>query len=423
MTIDTTESRARVNQKRLLVLSPRFLFPLDQGGRIRTANTLRHMKGGAFHITLLSPVPEDAGRWATETDSVCDRFLSWPQPSRSAPARALSLASKLPVAAADDASALGSKVVAAALAEAPDAILVDFPHAAVLLPPVLDVPAIIFTHNVEAEIFDRHAEVARGPMRLVWRDQARKMRRFEGETLRRFYTVIAVSARDARALEQAYGLPRVEPIETGVDTDYYAYRPPGPAPEGGGTVVFTGAMDSRSNIDGIEFLMDEVWPLVLRRRPEARAVIAGRNPPDRLVASARSRRFGWVFTGYVDDIRPYVAAAHAYAIPLRVGSGTRMKVFEAMAMGCPVVSTALGSEGLDVVNGRHFLVGDSKEEFADALLRLLDDPSLQRQLSENARALVTARFGWPVVTRRFEQICLGALAKPPLHAATGPARA
>ncbi len=395
--------------RRLLVLSPRFLFPLDQGGRIRTANTLRHMKGGAFHLTLLSPAPADAARWSAETERLCDRFISWPEPAMPAWQKALSLLGRLPVTVASDASTAGSRAVAAALRERPDAILVDFPHASVLLPSRLDVPAILFTHNVEAEIFARHASVARGPMRVVWQHEARKMRRFEAETLHRCQKVIAVSERDARALESAYGVSGVEPIETGVDTDFYAYHPPKPAPEAGGTVVFTGSMDSRSNIDGIEFLMEEVWPLVVQRRPAARAVIAGRNPPDRLREAATSRGFDWTFTGFVDDVRPYVASAHAYAIPLRVGSGTRIKVFEAMAMGCPVVSTTLGAEGLDVRDEEHFLRADTAPAFAEALLRLLADPAESLRLSRAARDLVTARFGWPVVTRRFEQICLSAL--------------
>ncbi len=391
---------------RLLVVSPRFLFPLDQGGRIRTANTLRHMKGGAFHITLASPAPANANQYAEQTDAICDRFLSWPEPAMSHPAKVLALAGAVPVAVATDGSYAGRAVIAAALAEPPDAVLVDFPHAAILLPPTFDVPSLIFTHNVEAEIFARHAEVATGPMRLIWRDQARKMRRFEGDTLRRFKSVIAVSERDARALERAYALPRVEAIETGVDTGFYAYHAPGPAPAAGGTVVFTGSMDSRSNIDGIEFLMEEVWPLLLQRRPAAKAVIAGRNPPERLQSAAKSRGFDWHFTGFVDDVRPYAAAAHAYAIPLRVGSGTRIKVFEAMAMGCPVVSTRLGAEGLDVTDREHFLAADTAQAFADSLVALLADAALQTRLSQAARNLVVARFSWPQVTRRFEQICL-----------------
>ncbi|MDP9096215.1 MAG: glycosyltransferase family 4 protein [Pseudomonadota bacterium] len=395
--------------KRLLVLSPRFLFPLDQGGRIRTANTLRHMKGGAFHITLLSPAPPDADRWAAETARLCDRFVSWPETTMSTPRKVVALAGAVPVAVATDNSAEGRAVVATELANGADAILVDFPHAAIMLPPQVDIPAIIFTHNVEAEIFARHADVTRGPMRRVWSDQARKMRRFEGEAIARCDKVIAVSERDARALEKLYGLTGVEPIETGVDTEFYAYNPPVAAPADGGTVVFTGSMDSRSNIDGIEFLMDEIWPKLLERRPKARAIIAGRNPPERLTEAATARGFDWTFTGFVDDVRPFVESGHVYAIPLRVGSGTRIKVFEAMAMGCPVVSTGLGVEGLDVTPEANYLAADTAEDFAAALARILDDPALQQRLSTDARTLVTTRFGWPVVTRRFEEICLSAL--------------
>ena len=378
------------------------------------------MKGGAFHITLLSPAPADADRWAAETDRVCDRFVSWPETTMSTPRKVVALASPVPVAVATDNSAQGRAVIVAELAKGADAILVDFPHAAILLPPRLGIPAILFTHNVEAEIFARHAEVTKGPMRRVWQDQARKMRRFEGEAIARCQKVIAVSERDARALEKTYGLSRVEPIETGVDTEFYTYNPPAPAPADGGTVVFTGSMDSRSNIDGIEFLMDEIWPKLLQFRPKARAVIAGRNPPERLIEAASSRGFDWTFTGFVDDVRPFVENGHVYAIPLRVGSGTRIKVFEAMAMGCPVVSTLLGVEGLDVTNEDNYLAADTADEFAAALARILADPALQQRLSTDARRLVTTRFGWPVVTKRFEQICLSALRETtaPLAAAS-----
>ncbi len=393
---------------RLLFVSPRFLFPLDQGGRIRTANTLRHMKGGAFDITLMSPVPRGAERFAEQTAALCDRFVSWPETPMSRLRRALALAGKLPVAVATDASAAGQQLVADELAKQPDVVLVDFPHAAVLLPDTLSVPSLMFTHNVEAEIFSRHAEVVHGPMRWVWRDQARKMRRFEGQMLRRFNTVIAVSIRDADALREAYALRRVEPVETGVDVDYYAFHAPGDAPAFGpaeGTVVFTGSMDSRSNVEGVGFLMREVWPLVLQARPQARAVIVGRNPPDALVAEARARGLAWEFTGFVEDVRPYVARAHVYAIPLRVGSGTRIKVFEAMAMGCPIVSTSLGVEGLAVRDGVDHLAADTAPAFSAAVLTLLDQASRRQALASAARALVVERFAWSRVTRRFEALC------------------
>ena len=393
---------------RLLFISPRFLFPLDQGGRIRTANTLRHMKGGAFDITLMSPVPRGAERFAQQTAALCDRFVSWPELPMSGLRRTLALAGKLPVAVATDASAAGRRSVAEELAKQPDVILVDFPHAAVLLPDTLAAPSLMFTHNVEAEIFARHARVVNGLMRWVWWDQARKMRLFEGQMLRRFDTVIAVSARDAEALREAYALRHVEPVETGVDVDYYAFHAPDDAPAFGpaeGTVVFTGSMDSRSNVEGIGFLMREVWPLVLQARPQARVIIVGRNPPDALVTEAQARGLAWEFTGFVEDVRPYVARAHVYAIPLRVGSGTRIKVFEAMAMGCPIVSTSLGVEGLAVREGVDYLAADTAPEFATAVLTLLDQAMKRQALASTARALVAEHFAWGQVTRRFEALC------------------
>jgi glycosyltransferase involved in cell wall biosynthesis len=401
-----------MNRPRLLVISPRFLFPMNEGGKIRTANILKRMKGGAFAIDFVSPSPPDHAKYKSDLESISDRFVLWPEAGRSSARRLLALADPAPVAAATDRSEAGEQVVALALAEKPDVVLVDFPHAAVLLPAAIDPASVIFTHNVEAEIFERHAALAKGPMRLIWRDQSRKMRRFEGDALRRFDSVIAVSKRDAAALKALYDLPMLETIDTGVDLEFYAYAAAELAPaygQDGGTIVFTGAMDWRANIDGIEFLMDHVWPLIAKARPGADMVVVGRNPPETLVAQARERSLPWRFTGFVDDIRPYVAGAHVYVIPLRVGSGTRIKAFEAMAMGRPVVSTRVGVEGLDVSDGEHFLSADTAEDFAAAVLKLLADADLRETLARAARARVEARFSWGHVARQFEAICLRAL--------------
>src|SRR5262249_35101526 len=213
-------------------------------------------------------------------------------------------------------------------------------------------------------------------------------------TLRRFDTAIAVSARDADMLRRRYGQLDIARIDTGIDLDFFRPAPPSAAPPKGGTIVFTGIMDSPANIDGIEFLMREVWPLVTRARPDARAVIVGRNPPKSMVARADEAGIAWRFTGFVDDIRPHVTTAHLAVIPLRVGSGTRIKAFEAMAMGRPVVSTRVGVEGLDVTHENHFLAADTATDFAAAILRLLDDGALRDRLAHAARARVEDRFSW-----------------------------
>lgn len=394
---------------RLLAVSPRFLFPANEGGKIRTSNILRYMRGGAFEIVLASPAPADFTPFADEIAAVSDRFVPWPAAASSRARRAAALFGRVPVAVATDRSAAGSAAIARQLAAGTDLLLVDFPHAAVLVPNGKLPPSVMFTHNVEAEIFARHVMVANPLWRLIWQDQTRKMHRFEGATLRRFDSVIAVSERDAAALRRAYGLPIVEQIDTGVDLDFHRLAPPTTPPADGGTLVFCGAMNWKANIDGIQFLMDEVWPAVVRARPATRFIIVGRNPPQSLIEGARARGLAWQFTGYVDDVRPYVARADVYVIPLRVGSGTRIKAYEAMAAGRPVVSTMIGIEGLAIVPEKHFLAADSAPDFAAAILRLLADAALRRSLTTESRRLLAEKFSWAQVARQFEMACLRVL--------------
>jgi glycosyltransferase involved in cell wall biosynthesis len=318
------------------------------------------------------------------------------------------LASRLPIAVATDKSEAGRRTVAKELKQRPDVVVVDFPHAAVLAPPPYPCSGVMFTHNVEAEIFHRHAHIARNPLeRALWRNQAAKMERYEREILPRFTAVVAVADRDRECFQRRYGVGNVSVIPTGVALDYFTYGGSAALKNGdGGTVVFTGSMDWMANIDGVEYFMDAVWPAVSRARPTARCLIVGRSPPRALVERARANRLNWEFTGFVDDVRPFVHNAHVYVIPLRVGGGTRLKVYEAMAMGCPVVSTRIGVEGLPVEHDRHFLEADSADAMAAAILSLLDDSERRQRLSRQARRLVEENMSARRVAQVFEQICL-----------------
>lgn len=393
------------SKPRLLFVSPRFLFPADQGGKIRTTQILRGMRGGRFEILLASPASHDtAQRYYEELSQICDEFIGWPEPT-TGPLHKLTrfrhLFSPLPIPIITDYSPAGAQTVHEAMQKA-DVVVFDFLHAMVLAPETLDRPSVMFTHNVEAEIFRRHAEVARNPIkRAVWQQQFRKMQRYEADSLRRFDTVVAVSERDAQSFAAIPGIRQVATIPTGVDLDFFAYAAPGDADH----IVFTGAMDWQANIDGIEFFMDEIWPRVAARRPRARVTLVGRNPNPALMERARRRNLPFTFTGFVDDIRDHVQGAAAYMIPLRVGGGTRIKAFEAMAMGIPMVSTGLGVEGLPVTPEEHYLHADTAEEFADALVRLLEDGALRQTLSRQARDYVEARFSSQAVADRFEAIC------------------
>lgn len=394
---------------RLGFVSPVFLFPSDAGGKIRTTNILRGLKGGNFEVVLVSPATaEQQQRWHAEIDAICDEFVAWtPAPTAPRWARAADLLGSLPVNVAADRTAPGLAAVGQ-LCDRPDVDLVvfDFVHSAVLAPKTLRQPAVCFTHNVEAEIFARHAQQAKDPLRRwLWTSQHRKMARYEGQSLQRFERVIAVSERDAQFFSRSYGIQNAESIPTGVDLTFFSWQMPPPIDDGHQpTVIFTGSMDWAANIDGVHFFINKVWPRVLAARSRARFVIVGRNPPPSLQAVTRLG-LNIELTGFVEDVRPYVRAAHAFVIPLLVGGGTRIKAFEAMAMGCPVVSTAIGIEGLDAMAGQHYLLKDEAADMADALIGLLDADAERRRLSLQARSLVEARFGHVGVARVFEDIC------------------
>ena len=401
------------NKPRLAFVSPSFLFPNNTGGRIRTTNILRGLKGGAFDVTLLGPASaNECDTWKAALTDVCDRFVPW-KPARTRPRwmRAIDLLSDLPVNVTTDRTRVALAAVRSTLAnEVFDAVVFDFVHAAVLLPHATRAATVCFTHNVEAEIFARHASQASNPvLRLMWTSQRAKMQRFEREALNRFDSVVAVSERDARHFIDRYGLAHVATIPTGVDLSFFAWNAPRePDLQQSPTVVFIGSMDWAPNIDGVRFFVDEVWPQVRRAMPTAEFVVVGRKPPASLLDHCRAIP-GVSFTGFVDDVRPYVKQAQVSVIPLRVGGGTRIKAFEAMAMGCPVVSTSIGIEGLDVQDGEHFLCRDDAAAQAAAVLQLLADAALRTALSQRARRCVEERFGHRVAARAFEDACLAAL--------------
>ena len=409
--IETPPDRSAA-RRALLFVSPQFLFPMDAGGKIRTANILKHMKGGAFRIHLLAPAAaEQAARWRSCIDEVCDDFTAFePAPGDAAAQarRALGLVSPLPVSVWTDARPDARRAVAAALSgpPAPDLVVFDYIHAMALAPARIPAPSVVFTHNVETEIFERHAKVATGPMKLVYALEAAKMRRFERREAARVDGVLAVSERDAEFFRRRTDARRVAAIPTGVDLEFFSYV--APSANAAPIVVFTGSMDWRANQDGLAWFLDAVWPKIAAARPDASFRVIGKNPPPGLVAAARERGFDWTFTGFVDDVRDHARGA-VYVIPLRAGGGTRIKAFEAMAMGPPVVSTALGVEGLGLEAGRHYLEAADAGGFAQRVLSLLEDPARRRALSEAARRHVEAHCAQSVVARAFERHCLSVL--------------
>jgi glycosyltransferase involved in cell wall biosynthesis len=353
---------------------------------------------------------QERAQFSEQIESVCDNLMYW-QPIQRKPfvrllKKILWLFHGFPIAVRSDWDPAGVKKVQEALGDGPDVIVFDFPHSAVLAPESIPVPSVIFTHNVEAEIFKRHWQVARFlPFKLIWRNQLRKMQKFEKRALANFDRVVAVSERDCRHFRDEYLTRHCSVIPTGVDAEYFSYKPVGDQRQ----VVFCGSMDWMANIDGIEWFYSEIWPLVRESAPDATMKVVGRAPPHGMVNRICSAAPEWQFTDFVDDVREHIWGARAFVIPLRVGGGTRIKAFEAMAMGAPVVSTSIGIEGLPVTDERHYFCADDPASFANKVLRLLDDSSIGQRISESARQLVDDRYGYERAATVFENICIKAI--------------
>ena len=261
---------------------------------------------------------------------------------------------------------------------------------------------VLFQHNVESLIWRRHYQTAASLMkRAYFYRQWQKMYRYEREACRRFDAVIAVSAADRDLMREEFGVSEVYDVPTGVDLDYFQPRG-GPQDRFG--LVFTGSMDWMPNEDAMIYFAEQILPRLARELPEVTLTVVGRNPTRRVEALALADRRIRV-TGRVDDIRPYLDRAAAYVVPIRVGGGTRLKIYEAMAMEKPVISTTIGAEGLPVRDGAELLIADDPVAFARAVLRVLTDDALATQLGHQARGVVCERFGWGGVAAAFAQVC------------------
>jgi len=282
-----------------------------------------------------------------------------------------------------------------------DAAICDFILAAAVFPWTMPCPKIIFTHNVEALIWRRHVEVAENPLwKWVARREYHTMARFERRYLAQADHVLAVSKKDREFLSTWVEPGKITVIPTGVDTDFFS--PALVADEHPDSLVFSGAMDWIPNEEGMMFFMEQILPLIRREIPGTTLKIVGRNPSEKLRLAARQHAVE--VTGRVDDVRPHVRGCGVYVVPLRVGSGTRLKIFEAMAMGKAMVSTSLGAEGLPVADGENILLADEPQEFAHKTAWLLRNPAERARLGAAGRKLVAQYYSWATVSLYFDEM-------------------
>jgi sugar transferase (PEP-CTERM/EpsH1 system associated) len=392
---------------KILWLNAGLLLPLDKGGKLRTWHLMRHL-ARRHDITYACFADPDQPREDLEgMKEVCRGLITIPRRDVSKDGArfyldaARYLVRRNPYAIAKYASAEFAARVRSLLAEEDfDLVLADFVFPVINMPRQLPCPSVLFTHNVEAEIWRRHAENARHPLkRALLAAQWRRMLRAERAILDRFDLVLTVSDSDRRTFERLYAGRRMyRVVPTGVDTEYFAPAPT--ASPAARHLVFTGSMDWLPNEDGMLYFCREILPRVREAEPGVTLSIVGRAPTPAVRRLAEEA--GIEVTGRVDDVRPHMARAAVYVVPLRFGGGTRLKIFEAMAMAKAIVSTAVGAEGLPVTAGRDIVIADEPAQFARAIVRLLGNDAERERIGAAARALVVQRYDWKTVAGNLE---------------------
>ncbi|HZW18375.1 MAG TPA: glycosyltransferase family 4 protein [Luteimonas sp.] len=384
---------------RILFVTSRLPFPPKEGHQLRSWHLLRAL-ASQHEVILLSFLRRDDDASAIASMPVrlagVETFPIESEQSRLALLMALlrgSFGAEPFVAAKYASQAMRARI--AALAGTVDAVHFD------MLPLMryadavpASVPVVYNAHNVEHQLLDTRMRIHPNRLaRLFLRRQLPRLRAFERDACRRARLVLACSGTDAQLLRPLAPGVRVAIVPNGVDLEANV---PVPTSSGRARLVFVGQMGWFPNRDGVEWFLRDVFPRILLLRPDAEFVLVGK--AQGLVVPADIA--GHVtLAGFVPDLRPLVHAAAVYVVPLRAGSGTRLKVLEAMALGKAIVTTTIGSEGIVLKPGDSALYADDAGEFARAAVSLLDSPALRARLGAAARLCAEKHYGWDAIGR------------------------
>jgi len=390
---------------KILWVNSNFMHPTTKGGQIRTLEMLRHLhsRHEIHYVAIENPDhpegPQRSGEYSARSYPYQHRILDKRSPGFFAQL-VKGVFSSVPLAVSRfHPPGMREFLEKLIRTEGFDKAVVDHLAPTAYFPRLEQ--AVFFQHNVETVIWRRHVEHAADPLRrLYFRMQADRMYKYERGVSRAAGHIVAVSAIDAGEMRKLFDVTRVSEIPTGVNVEYFT---PTTAADAATDLVFIGSMDWLPNVDGMLYFAREVLPLIHRKRPETTLAIVGRTPPPEIVELGKQDPRIRV-TGTVPDIRPHVWGSKLSVVPLRIGGGTRLKIYESMAARIPVVSTTIGAEGLEINPPDDARLADSPEAFAGQCLELLADDRLRKNIADAAWNMVSTRFSWDSVSRCFERI-------------------
>lgn len=404
-----------MSRKRVLFVTARLPHLLDTGAKIRTWHILSGY-ANRCDVDMLHCCDSDvAEKWQIEAQAI--GVLSVDGVENQAMNRSVTLVQiatamikGLPLSSVKYIRKDLSKRFMDLASKGYDIVHVDTIHLAGELAALKQLPAppltVINAHNVECQIAGRMRDLESSLLRrMALTMHAYNMDRFEKRVFALADIVLAVSEEDRGRIDTMAGVSgKAILVENGVDENYYT--PNTDQDVDPNSLVFVGSMDWLPNVDGVKWFVSEILPLIRQQRPQAHLRIVGRRPHVD-VAALHSPKHGVVVTGTVDDVRPYVRTASVVVVPLRFGGGTRLKILEAFAMKKAVVSTSLGAEGIQCLNGKHLCIENETQSFANACLKLMVDDAVRQDFGEKGHALALSQYSWDAITARMYELILG----------------
>ena len=387
------------DRPRVLAVTSEVPWPLDSGGHLRTYPLFRAL-AARLQMRVVAPTPSDqasANAAALRAAGVEPRLVEMPARTGVGEAikalRAGLTGEPYVMFARHRHRGVRQTLEREMARQAPHAIYLDHLDSLVYAGVRPRIPLVVDMHNVYSRLASRMAGEAHGALRRAYlAHEGVLLQRMELRAVDLAHTLLAVSDGEARYFS-SLGARRVVVVPNGVDCDAFGSlaigRRPGPP-----TILYVGSLAWPPNANAAHFLATEVMPAVQQQLPDARLVIVGRDPGPEVLMLARHPQIEVVANA--PDVAPYYRDANILAVPLQAGGGTRLKILEAFAAGVPVVSTAVGCEGIDAVDGRYLEIAECPE-FATALVRLLRDPNRAGVVAERARVFARERFDWSVV--------------------------
>ena len=385
---------------RILQITPRVPYPPDDGGKIGIFNITKYLSMRGHKITLLSldsiPVKDMSG-----LEKFCNVKTVFANTSNSYLKMFLNLFSPSPYTMSKYyIKDFETKLYSLLKKNRFDIVHIDSLHMAYygkMIKSHFNIPIVLREHNVESVIWERYYQESSNLLKKTYAGiQFKKVYKYESKILEVFDKCLMITKEDEKRIKQMNPKIKTAVVPAGVDTSKFFPMDITPEPY---SIVFVGSMDWLPNIDGVLWFYKKIFPKIKHEMPSTKLYIVGKNPPLEIKNIVDKNV---IITGYVNDVREYMAKAAVFIVPLRIGGGMRIKILEAFAMKKPVVSTTVGCEGIEIKDRGNIYVADDDERFAEKVIELLVDGKKRKEIGENALQLVRNKYTWERVAKSLE---------------------